>query len=253
MSGLGQSGHDGRYAIVTPYFQEPEALLRRCLDSVRLQSIACDHIVVADGHPQSWLDRENIRHIKLDKVHGDFGNTPRGLGALLAVAEGYDGIGLLDADNWLEDSHVDACLSAATGSAHCDYVVAQRRYCRPDGTIMPMLDEDGHVDTNCYFFLRGAYSLIPFWALMPREVSPICDRVFWKMLSERPLQQARVSFPTVNYHCLWESHYRVLAEPPPSGAKPNINGAPIRTWLNGLGERDKEIVRRMCGTEIFLG
>ena len=88
--------------FVTPYYKEDFKLIKRCLESVKNQSISCDHILIADGFPQKWIDDTGVRHLILDRSHGDAGNTPRGLGALLAIAEEYDGIGFLDADNWLE-------------------------------------------------------------------------------------------------------------------------------------------------------
>jgi hypothetical protein len=50
------------------------------------QTINVDHIVVADGFAQQWIDDEPVRHIKLDRCYDDYGNTPRGLGALLAIS-----------------------------------------------------------------------------------------------------------------------------------------------------------------------
>jgi hypothetical protein len=47
---------NGRYAIVTPYYKEDRALIERCIDCVRAQSIPTEHILVADGHPQSWIN-----------------------------------------------------------------------------------------------------------------------------------------------------------------------------------------------------
>jgi len=38
-----------RYAVVTPYHRESRDMLRRCLDSVKRQAAANDHIVVAVG------------------------------------------------------------------------------------------------------------------------------------------------------------------------------------------------------------
>jgi glycosyltransferase involved in cell wall biosynthesis len=47
---------NGRYAIVTPYYKEDRALIERCIDCVCAQSIPTEHILVADGHPQSWIN-----------------------------------------------------------------------------------------------------------------------------------------------------------------------------------------------------
>src|SRR5690348_4286605 len=113
-------GGNGRYAVVTPYYKEERWLLERCMNSVRTQSLPADHFLVADGFPQDWLDHEPVRHIRLDRNHRDFGNTPRGIGALVAIGEGYDGIALLDADNWFESHHIEECV-AASGRSECDY------------------------------------------------------------------------------------------------------------------------------------
>ena len=45
--------------------------------SVRRQTVPTEHLLVADGHPQDWLESESVRHLRLDRSHGDFGNTPQ--------------------------------------------------------------------------------------------------------------------------------------------------------------------------------
>lgn len=241
------SGPD-RYAIVTPYYKEDRALLERCIGSVQNQSIRVEHLVVADGFPQQWLDDYPVRHFKLDRSHGDFGNAPRGIGALIAIAEDFAGIGFLDADNWLDPNHVESCLSAARASEQpCDYVIAKRRFLRPDGTVMPIGEEPNHVDTNCFFFLRGAFSVIPHWAMMPKQMSSLGDRTFHQMIAQRPFNIGRVAEPTVNYECLWKSLYEVIGETPPQNAKPSVDHQPYYEWLRSLSPRDMEIVRRLTG------
>jgi hypothetical protein len=240
-----------KFAIVTAYYKEERALLERCQRSVRDQTVAADHIVVADGVPQDWLDDEPLRHIKLDRSHSDYGNTARGVGAVLAVAEDYDGIGFLDADNWLEPTHIEQCLAAAAmiPDETCDYVIAQRNMKRPDGTTIAMADEPirEHVDTNCFFFLPGAFHMIQRFATIPRALSIIGDRLFYKELSMQPLQAAVVGQKTVNYHCMWASIYQAMAETPPEGAKPNVDQAPLLEWLKQLSPNEKRIVsRRTC-------
>jgi hypothetical protein len=251
---MGNRTRHGRYAVVTPYFMEQPKLLRRCIDSVKAQSVETDHFVVADGRPQSWIDQEAVRHIKLDRAHGDYGNTPRGMGAMIALAEAYDGMGFLDADNWLERDHVGTCLEAASdspgGAAQCDYVIARRMFRRPDATLMPVEEEFGHVDTSCFFFLRGAFSFVPHWMLMPKEISVYGDRIFYQMLRQHDLQCAVARKPTVNYLCLWESVYRQLEEVPPEEAKPNLDQGKVYAWLNSLDERQFEIVNRLCGVRL---
>ena len=174
-----------KYVFVTPYYKEDAKLLKRCLESVKNQSISCDHILIADGFPQKWIDDTGVRHLGLDRSHGDAGNTPRGLGALLAIAEEYDGIGLLDADNWLEKNHLEVCLDAANkmegGIANCDFIIAQRYFRRFDETIMPIDEEARSCGHQLFFFPPGSYSFLPQWSLMPKRVSAAGDRFFMRL------------------------------------------------------------------------
>jgi len=242
-----------RIAIVTPYHKETRALLERCLNSVRAQTVAADHLMIADGHPQDWIDEgywidEGVqvkpRHIRLDHEHGDAGNAARGIGALLAIAEGYDAIGQLDADNWIEPDHVASCLAAAATRDPCDYVVAKRILRRPDESVMP-LAETWPYDTNCLFFLRGGFAVLPHWAMIPKPMALSGDRVFYTMLQRRGFAVAYTDHPTVNYHNLWASSYRALGELAPKGAKPNANVG--LGWMTTLSARDQTVASRLIG------
>lgn len=241
-----------RVAVVTAYYREPREQIERALTSVKAQSIPVDHIVVADGYPQDWIDDTKVRHIRLDTSHRDYGNTPRGIGALLAIAEDYDAICFLDADNWLEADHVEGALVTAQTVPGCDYVIARRYLRRPDETILPIADEplDQHVDTNCFFFLKGAYHALPQFALIPRQMSSIGDRLFYKFVRKLNLKAVVMDRPTVNYHCLWESVYRIAGEAPPPGAKPNIDTSPISLWLSGLTPTEYRHVALRSGGEL---
>ena len=241
-----------RYAIITPYHQEPQHWLERCIRSVREQTTAADHIMVADGLPQDWIDGTGVRHLRLDRAHGDFGNAARGLGAMVAVAEQYDGIGLLDADNWLEPGHVAACVAtfdAASAGDGADYVIARRHLRRPDETILPITDEqvEQHVDTSCYFFFPGAYHLLPYFGIMPKALSAIGDRVFYDVLRHRGLRSATCTEITVNYHCLWQQAYLAAGEPPPAGAKPNIDADAVKAWFRALRPEEQRLIQRLSG------
>jgi hypothetical protein len=240
-----------RYAIITPYYKEVRPTIERCIESVRRQSVATDHFLIADGFPQSWIDDEGVRHFKLDRAHGDYGNTPRGVGALIAIAEEYDGIGFLDADNWLDDNHVQACIEAPAtsreGAMPCDYVIAQWRLRRPDSTVIPWPEEFGHVDTNRFFFLRGSFHIVPRWAMIPHDASASGDRIFYAMLVRQSLRSVRIEEATVNYLCLWESCYRALGESIPAGAKPAIDSGRLVYWFDSLSPREREIANRLTG------
>jgi glycosyltransferase involved in cell wall biosynthesis len=240
-----------KFAIVTPYHKEDRRFLERCINSVADQLAKADHILVADGFPQEWIDSRKVRHIVLDKEHGDCGNTPRCIGLLLAAAERYGGIGLLDADNWIDKDHVSRCVEAASAMRpkRPDFVIARRRFMRPDETVLNYNDEavNFHVDTNCFFFLKGSYHTFPIWGLIPKELSLLGDRIFHSSIRAKGLVSAIVSKPTVNYHCLWARMYKESGEAPPAGAKSAPDHRPIDAWLNALNARDLEIIQRLTG------
>ena len=243
-----------RFAIVTPYYREEKWLLERCIRSVREQSLPADHLMVADGFPQDWIDGAGVRHIRLDRSHADYGNTPRTIGALLAVSAGYDGIGFLDADNWYEPEHVALCAEAAARSETCDYVIAQRHLRRPDGSIInadqPALSN--FVDTSCFFLLPGSYHVIPVWVLTPPQLSPVCDRVFYAALKARKLISEIVPEKTVNYHCIWRHVYTRIGEAPPPEAKGGVDYTRMKDWLVTLTERQRQIIGRRIGCRLEL-
>jgi hypothetical protein len=249
----GEGMNTARPLVITPYYKEDPSLLRRCMDSVRAQTVAAEHFLVADGHPQDWIDSEPVRHLRLDRSHGDYGNTPRGVAALLATSEGYPAIMMLDADNWLEPEHVELCLRVAADSPGTDFVVAKRNFRRPDGSIMPIEEQASasFIDTNCFAFFPGSYQALPVWAMMPQQMSPVGDRIFSVSLHQRGLSGVAITNrATVNYQCMWESFYRALGETPPEKVSPTIDAGPLFEWWRGLNDRDREILWRLTGVSL---
>lgn len=244
-----------KIALVTPYYKEPREWLERCLRSVAAQSVPVTHFVIADGHPQAWLDEQPVRHLKLDRSHGDYGNTPRAIGGILAASEGFDAIGFIDADNWLEPDHVRCCLEAAAAAGdQVDYVIARRQLTRLDGSVLPVVtrdDRDGtHVDTNCYFMLPGSFHTLGQWGVMPKPLSVIGDRIFYGSLQVQGLRAARCERVTVNYLCTWANIFASLGETPPDYAKSAINLGPTRDWWLALDDRDRAIVNRLAAAPV---
>ena len=142
-----------RVAVITPYYREPLGILRHCHESVRRQTHPCAHFMVADGFPSQDVAGWVVQHISLSQPHHDVGNTPRGIGALSAMNQGFDAIAFLDADNWYYPQHIEEmlCLHRKTGAAIC---TAARTIHRLDGSLMfPDRESDGdsHVDTSCFF------------------------------------------------------------------------------------------------------
>jgi len=245
---------NSQYAFITPYYKETPVYLERCILSIKQQIIRADHILVSDGFPQDWLDQADVRHVRLDRAHGDCGNTPRGIGSLMAVAEGYEGIGLLDADCWLEPDHLEHCLSQAeeVGFEKCGFVVASRTFCRPDQSVIGVTDEPPavHIDTNCLFFLPPSFGVLPVWTMIPHEVSSIGDRVFFLALQARNLLQAFTAKKTVNYTYTYAKIYRHLKEAPPMPIKENPDYMAIAAWIDALPSKRLELINQRLGANL---
>lgn len=242
-----------KVAVITPYFQEPPSWIERCMASVRAQTHPCTHFMVSDGHALDAIDAAGVRHVRLGRAHADYGNTPRAVGGMLAVAEGFDAVCFLDADNRYAPDHVAACVAAAEHS-NADFVVAQRRLVREDGSVIPLRtrdDADGsHVDTNCFFLLFGAFHTIARWALAPRPMASLFDRFYLGSLRAEGLREAHTGRATVDYLCTWASIFRAVGEEPPPYAKENVSSEPLLQWAQRLRPADLDAVRRLTGCSI---
>lgn len=209
-----------KIAVVTPYHKETEAELRQCHESVLNQTVACTHFMVADGFPRDVIDGWDVRHIRLPVAHGDGGNCARAVGSMAAVAEEFDAIAFLDADNWYAPDHLETLLALQeeTGAEVC---FARRNMHRVDGSYM-FEDESrvgvNLVDTSCYLVTRPAFPTLSVWGLMPKDLWGICDRIFLKAIKARGYRTAVAAKPTLAYRTQWAVHYEKMGEPPPEGA-----------------------------------
>jgi glycosyltransferase involved in cell wall biosynthesis len=252
-----------RVAVVTPYFDESKDVLERCMASARNQSVPVDHILVADGKPQYWIEAHaNVTHVVLRKGTADFGDTPRCLGFVMGIRSGYDIIQFLDADNVLMPDHFAITLEHFRGRGAAEYpdvVVARRQMLRPDGSVLaasiPEDDALRHIDTSCYVFYRTAFPVGLKWSLIPRELAFMDDRVFFAMLTQvhRKLKLAFNQAKSVGYTCLWESIYRMIGEQPPANCK-NLERhyAAAQQWWRTLDPYRKHLIERTLGLPIWI-
>lgn len=231
-----------RVAVVTPYHREAPTILQQCHASVVAQGHACTHVLVADGYPMAEVAGWPAQHLVLPYSHDDNGNTPRCIGALSAMNQGFDAVAFLDADNWYEPDHIAGlvALQARTGAAIC---TAGRSLRRLDGSVLAAHDDwsDGErmTDTSCLLLERRAFRLLPVWALMPRQLSPICDRVFWTAVRRSGLPRAHLPRPTLAFRTQYALHYRDRGERPPAGAKgPETTDVAVH-WWNGLSDAER--------------
>lgn len=223
-----------RVAVVTPYHREDLPILAQCHESVIGQGVHADHFLVADGHPLDVIDGWSARHVTLPTEHGDAGNTPRGIGSLLAKSEGYDFIAYLDADNWYHDGHLRSLIQlweTMRSPACC----SSRTFHDLQGQALPVreLDEDaiGHIDTSCFLIHRSGFEALSIWLDMPKILSPLCDRIFLAGLLHRKLAIATTRQRTVAFRSKYRAHYVAADRPVPAQIKDTDDFAPALTFL----------------------
>lgn len=210
-----------KVAVITPYCTEPLAVLRRCHSTVMAQSVACTHVLVADGPGHPELADWNCRHIVLGASHGDNGNTPRSIGALAAMNEGFTCIAFLDADNWWTPEHLRAAIATQAQGSY-EVVFSDRSIVFPQGlrlTQAPLEDRTHrHADTSCMVLFEPAFSNLALWAQMPALLAPQCDRVMFAQLMAR--QSCGWSHqPTVVFETWYAAHFLAAGLLPPRNAK----------------------------------
>src|SRR3989344_8281647 len=101
-----------KVAVITPYFNILDEWLLQCHRSVKSQTHPCTHILVADGRAKDIVNSLEAQHILLPVNYRDYGDTPRGVGSILAIGQGFDAIAYLDADNWYYPEHIASMVAA---------------------------------------------------------------------------------------------------------------------------------------------
>lgn len=216
-----------RIAVVTPYLREAPPVLLRCMDSVLSQTHpSVVHYMVADGFAQHELmaARPEVRHIPLPQSHANFGCTPRGIGALCALADGADAVCFLDVDNLFLPGHVASVAQAYAAAAQrgrpADAVFSLRHmFLRGHEhlRVAPPDEAPGatFVDTNCISLARSAGFLWGAWAQLPRALTPLCDRAMCWLMQHHRLRVLWTHQYTVLYESNWASTYVQAGLPAP--------------------------------------
>ena len=202
---------DIKPAVVTPYCGESARVLSRCHHSVACQTYPARHFFVADGLPDPAVDEFNAEHIILSKSHDDFGNTPRALGALSAINQGFNAVFFLDADNWYLHNHVEEGVKLKFQNSSIDVAASFRRIILPSNVEISPDQEDldfCHLDTSCMGFFESAFMLLPFWATMTPELSPIGDRIVYQEMKSRNLKIEWTKRESVFYSSNYAHHYQ---------------------------------------------
>lgn len=198
--------------MITPYYKETISCLKKCHDSVKHQTYPnTTHILVGDGNSNPLTASWKGEHISLPVSHNDAGATPRALAAISAFSRGYDAVGFIDADNWLDLDHVESMVKTMS-EANADGAIATRRICHKDNFKELYVDNvesngDNMVDTNCMFLNRKSLNLMTYWVTEPKNAL-ISDRQFWGAIQHFKFRIARNLKPTVNYVTKWAWHYQ---------------------------------------------
>ncbi len=221
-------------AVITPYYRMREDWFATCIDSVRRQSYQCRHILVADGESCDMAEQSGLEHIVLPANHGDYGDSPRGIGSAAAFDSGCDAVAWLDADNWYAPDHIER-LVRLQQETDVDICSSARILNRIDGTELgPCQQNDGKgfIDTNCYFVTRTAREVTTLWIEMAPELHPVGDRVLLLGIRSRGYRTAHSPVPTVHYRTSFPEDYRRFGETPPDGARARPEVARAIDMLN---------------------
>jgi len=212
-----------KVAVVTPYYKESKKTLWRCIRSVAEQTYEeVIHVLVADGYPQDWINDTTLHHIALPNV-GNYGDTPRGIGAAYAAGLGVDAVLFLDADCWIPHTHVENLVSVALSGAG---IVTCPRNVWLDGEEVGICAESNGIsfnDTNCYLITKPYFPVISAWMFKNQKDCIVGDRVFWNAVQRSGAVILR-AWSAVNYDSDYAHHYQMFGKTPPPHSKVLING-----------------------------
>ena len=213
-----------KVAVITPYYNETDITLSRCMNSVAEQTYMFHelpstylpyHIIVADTNKRlkrKSLYFNNGQLINLGCNHNDAGATPRAIGAISAFSQGYDAVAFLDADNSYERTHIDMMVKTCIERGS-DLVTATRNiYSKFDDTFMytDTIESNGidFCDTNCLFITKRLMPLMTYW-IMSRDLTLAGDRVFWnQIVNNKSIKRFHCDTPTVKYYTKWSWHFQ---------------------------------------------
>jgi glycosyltransferase involved in cell wall biosynthesis/predicted O-methyltransferase YrrM len=210
-----------KIAVITAYYGETPEQIEKCIASVKNQSIPATHILVLDGvECPNVFEGDSLQIIRLGKNHNDVGDTPRAIGSISAITQGFEAIVWLDGDNWFEPHHLESLvqLQLSTGASVC---TSRRILAQLNGQILglcPDVDGEHFVDTNCFMLFRPAFSLIAVLFLKDKCDALYGDRTIWENVLAWKLPHAHSYLPTVIYRTRYRCHYHLYQVTPPENA-----------------------------------
>ena len=229
-------------AVVTPYHNPANnAWLLKCIESVRQQTYnRCFHVLVGDGYDCSDISpSESIHKLTLSRNIGDYGDSPRSLGAIYALAKGADAVTFLDSDNWYEKNHIKSLLQKQKAT-QAQVVTSYRKLAQLNGEIMgicPSSDGLTFCDTSCMLFTRSASDVAASWWTIPKAYHAIDDRIIWDRVLSARYSITCTKEPTIIYRSGFKHHYEMFGIAVPENAKVGISIGRLNGTMISLRNR----------------
>jgi len=164
------------------------------------------------------------------------------------AAERYGGIGLLDADNWIDKDHISRCVEAASAMRpkRPDFVIARRRFMRPTKRCWTIMDEPvNFTSTRIASLPERLVPHLSHLGLIPKELSLLGDRSsILRFVPRAWFRRSSASQPSTIIAV--GPHVQGIGEP--AGGRQVRSGPPTDRRLAQYVEcRDLEIVQRLTG------
>ena len=159
---------------------------------------------------------------------GNYGDTPRGIGAAYAAGQGADAVIFLDADCWLPHNHVDHLVGVHNYSK-AGIITCQRNIWL-EGEEMGICQESNGVhfnDTNCYLVTKPYFHVFSAWMFKNQNDCIVGDRVFWNAVKRSGANIVRAS-SAVNYDSDFAHHYQMFGRKPHPDSKMLVGDKVVR-------------------------
>lgn len=237
-------------AIVTPYHDSKTLhWLQECIESVRRQSYKeCIHVLVGDGFQAMDLPiHDRLHTIHLSHNIGDYGDSPRALGAIYAYAQGADAVAFLDADNWYEINHIESLIDIHKHTG-AQVITCYRQLADLNGKILGICpDSDGlsFCDTGCMLFTKDSSEIATSWWTIPKAYHALDDRVIWDRVLSKKYSIACSKHASFVYRTAFIHHYKMFNQIPLDGTKSGKEIGRLHHTMNLLEARAREIAPQL--------
>ena len=193
--------------IITPCFKEKKSLIYRNLDSVKKQNLSSlnyRQIVLFDGIDRNDLDNlkftknKNVFFFKLRNNHDDYGDYARKIGSKISILSKASAITFLDADNYIEENHLDEILKCHQRTKK--NIIISNRFLVDSFKNRIKEKKQNFFDTNSMTFFNDLVKVGLLWSRYPKQLSLIGDRIITNYIKNYHANDiAFTNKNTVNY------------------------------------------------------